>query len=79
MPADVGTARRILREVADRYQEILGGRLVGVYEHGSLSFGCFRWAVSDIDFIAVVCGEISGAEKRALIQTLLDRRAEALS
>lgn len=67
-------ARALLDEVAAEYREILKENLVGIYEHGSLSFGCFSWAVSDIDFLAVVRRELRQEEKEALIRALLKRR-----
>lgn len=59
------------------YQSILGGKLTGVYVHGSIAFGCFRWETSDIDFLAVVDAPLTHEEKVALIQVLLDRTPDA--
>lgn len=70
-------ARALLDEVAAEYREILKENLVGIYEHGSLSFGCFSWAVSDIDFLAVVRRELRQDEKEVLIRALLKRREYA--
>jgi len=61
----------ILASVRERYQHILGSKLTGIYVHGSLAFGCFRWDCSDIDFLAVVEQPLAQEEKEALIQTLL--------
>lgn len=57
--------------VTDGYREILGNKLVGVYVHGSAAFGCFRWEVSDIDFLAVVNAPLTQEERVALIRCLL--------
>ncbi len=70
-------ARKLLEEVANEYARILGGKLVGIYEHGSLSFGCFNWNVSDIDFLVVTDTEPAPDEKLELIRILLDKEKEA--
>lgn len=70
-------ARNLLKETAEEYRKILKENLVGIYEHGSLSFGCFRWEVSDIDFLAVVRRPLTQAEKEGLICTLLEHRESA--
>lgn len=62
----------ILERIRRSYQLILGPKLVGIYVHGSIAFGCFHWDSSDIDFIAVVNQALTLREKQALIQTLLD-------
>lgn len=50
---------------------ILGDGLVGIYVHGSLAFGCFNWAKSDIDYLTVVEREPTQAQKEALIAAIL--------
>ena len=70
-------ARRLLAEVAERYRETLGENLIGLYEHGSLAFGCFEWSVSDIDFLVVVKREPTLPEKKRLIGILLERLNDA--
>jgi hypothetical protein len=54
--------RRYLR-VADR---LLPGRVTGFYLVGSVALGGFRPAHSDIDFVAVVDGDLSARELRRL-------------
>lgn len=54
------------------YRSILGHKLSGIYVHGSLAFGCFRWEVSDIDFLVVVNAPLEQCEKEALISSLLE-------
>ncbi len=70
-------ANELLSQVAEAFRKVLGDNLTGVYAHGSLAFGCFRWAVSDIDFLAVVERPISQEEKVALIGVLLEREEDA--
>ena len=60
----------ILDNLRFLYQDVLGEKLVGLYLHGSLAFGCFEWSRSDIDFIAVVREELSPEEKHAIIAGL---------
>lgn len=67
----------ILSKIKNSYQAILGSKLVGLYVHGSLAFGCFRWEVSDIDFIAVVNAPMTQQEKEVIIASLLDLDAGA--
>ena len=57
----------MVQEITAVYQAVLGNKLRGLYFHGSLAFGCFRWETSDIDFLAVVEGELTHAEKRQLL------------
>lgn len=67
----------LLRRIAERYQSILEDNMTGVYAHGSLAFGCFRWDKSDIDFLVVTRREPSLEQKRRMIEALLawDREA----
>lgn len=62
----------ILEKIAAAYRGILRENLIGIYVHGSVAFGCFRWEKSDLDFLVVVEEPPALPEKMALIQTLLD-------
>ncbi len=62
----------ILKIIENRYTDILGGKLVGIYVHGSIAFGCFNFAKSDIDFLVVVNDKLSLSEKEALISVLIE-------
>lgn len=66
------TERTLLARVCREYRHILGDKLIGVYLHGSIAFGCFTWETGDIDFLAVVSTPLTQQEKEALIRTLLD-------
>ena len=48
------TLKRVTEAFTARSREILGGRLVGVYLHGSAAMGCFNEQKSDIDLLTVV-------------------------
>lgn len=61
----------LLSIISREYKEILNDNLCGIYLHGSLAFGCFNPAKSDIDFIVVVYDEIKQSQKEALIRTLI--------
>ena len=67
----------LLDAVARDFRSILGKKLVGVYVHGSIAFGCFRWETSDIDFLAVAGSPLTHDEKVALIHALLARTPDA--
>lgn len=64
-------AQQLLGQIAAGYQAVLGDNLVGIYVHGSLAFGCFRWEKSDLDFIVVTRSEPALAQKEELLQLLL--------
>ena len=52
------------------FRETLGGKLTGVYLHGSLAAGAFNRARSDIDLLVVVKSGLSAEERRRLAQLL---------
>jgi len=64
--------QEIMNAVRDAYRRILGEKLTGIYVHGSIAFGCFRWERSDIDFLVVTEEPLTQQEKEALIRTLLE-------
>jgi len=65
------TETDLLEKIKTSYQSILQEKLVGIYVHGSIAFGCFTWENSDIDFLVVVRAQLSQREKEALIAELL--------
>lgn len=52
---------QVLQELVSRVKAVLGGRLIGIYLQGSFAVGDFD-EYSDVDFVAVVEGELSAAE-----------------
>lgn len=64
------TAQDLLDKISEEYSKILGDRLCGVYVHGSVAFGCYSPATSDIDFIVVVDSPLSADEKIGMISVL---------
>ena len=57
------TEHELLAIIKREYSTILREKLVGIYVHGSIAFGCFNWARSDIDFLVVVNESLSQVEK----------------
>lgn len=64
-------AAALLARIITDTKAILGDGLVGIYLHGSLAFGCFNWAKSDIDYLVVTDREPNPAQKEALIAAIL--------
>ena len=69
--------QQLLADIAERYHQLLGENLVGIYIHGSIAFGCFHWDRSDIDFIVVVDKPVPLDIKLRLFQVLVDLRTQA--
>ena len=67
----------LLARIVSGFHDVLGDKLVGVYLHGSIAFGCFTWETGDMDFLAVVDEPLTQPEKEALIRILLDMTPEA--
>lgn len=65
--------RRLVNDILACYKQTLREDLVGFYLHGSLAMGCFVPSSSDVDFLAVVKTPITVAQKRAIIDFLLER------
>lgn len=63
---------QLLERIRSAYLSILGNKLTGIYVHGSIAFGCFRWDTSDIDFLVVVNQSLTMHEKEELIRILLN-------
>ncbi len=61
----------LLGVIKSEYTAILGAKLVGIYVHGSIAFGCFNRERSDIDFLVVVNSPLTQEEKESLISVLL--------
>lgn len=61
---------KILENIAEKYEEILGDNLVGIYLHASLAMGCYT-DNSDIDFLVVVNKSLDFETKRELIDSII--------
>ena len=71
------SVQKILECFVEKAREIFEGNLTGVYLHGSLAMGCFRWDKSDIDLIVVVEDDITDGQKMRFMEevTALNRLA----
>jgi predicted nucleotidyltransferase len=63
--------RDLLCRIGERFQQLLGENLIGVYLHGSLAFNCFNPETSDIDFLVVVQDRLDAATKRRIANELI--------
>ena len=67
----------LMNSITHDFTKILGEKLTGIYIHGSIAFGCFRWENSDVDFLAIVHEPLSLNEKASLIRAILRHVPEA--
>lgn len=74
---ETARAETLINQIALEYTSLLRNNLVGVYLHGSLAFGCFRWSTSDIDFLVVTHHEPTLTQKAAMIETLMRLKGDA--
>lgn len=65
------TLNALLDTIRADFTRILGSKLTGLYLHGSIAFGCFRWEISDVDFLAVVSSPLTLSEKVAVIRAII--------
>lgn len=65
-----------MKLIVEKYQKILKQKLVGIYLHGSVAFGCCS-PKSDLDFVVVISSTLSLKEKKKLIEVLLENNALA--
>jgi predicted nucleotidyltransferase len=56
--------------------DLLGTNLVGAYLHGSLAFGCFNPARSDIDMVVVTTRRLAAESRPSLVALMLRTSAE---
>lgn len=63
--------RAFLDSITVGLRAALDGNLIGVYLHGSLAFGCFYRAKSDLDLLVVVRESLPPLQRRELAQLLL--------
>lgn len=61
----------LLDSLTSVHLDIFRHKLTGIYIHGSLAFGCFRWEVSDIDFLTIVNEPVTETEKQKLLAWIL--------
>ncbi len=61
-----------LDSITNKFLDILGDNLVGIYLHGSVAFSCYNPLMSDIDFIVVTKTAPEFAQKQEIISFILD-------
>lgn len=61
----------LLAETVEGFRGRLGGRLVGVYLHGSLAMGCFNPVASDVDVLVIVKGPVATVEREDFARFML--------
>lgn len=76
-PKSAADAWVLMQRVKDKFSAILDDNLAGIYLHGSLAAGCFRWEHSDIDFLTVVKKEPSLRVKTVLLSALREIEKDA--
>lgn len=64
--------KKCLKVLVDRYSQILGNELLGMYVHGSIAMDCFNDQGSDIDVLVVVNEKLSIDLKKKLGQLHLN-------
>jgi predicted nucleotidyltransferase len=64
--------REFLTLCVSAFEEELGAGIVGVYLHGSLAFGCYNRARSDLDLLVVVQEPLSRTERLAFLRRCAD-------
>lgn len=57
--------------------EVFGGKLTGVYLHGSMAMGCFNPHKSDIDIIVVINSGISDLQKLEFMREIVELKDTA--
>lgn len=62
----------LLRALESGYQKILGTNLAGIYLHGSIALGGYRFTASDLDYLAVVHRPLRDDEKLKLLDFTLE-------
>jgi streptomycin 3"-adenylyltransferase len=67
-------AESILQELQAGLQDLLGANLLGIYVYGSLTFGCYNPARSDIDVLVVTHRRLA-PETRPPLSKMLQRIA----
>lgn len=66
-----GAVRRQIGTLVGNVREVIGGNLVGIYLHGSLSMGCFNPARSDIDILIATHEPLPAPVRRRVIDLML--------
>jgi len=63
-------ARAILAELEAHLRDLLGANLRGIYVYGSLAFGCYHAARSDVDVLVLTRRALASETQQPLLETL---------
>ena len=69
-------SKEIIEKFISRSADILKEKLTGIYLHGSAAMDCFQPKKSDVDLMVVVNETLTDAEKRQLMDMVLELDAE---
>lgn len=69
--------QNILDEFVNITQQIMEGKLTGIYLHGSMAMGCFNPKKSDIDLIVIVEDCISDTQKMQFMEQVVRLNKQA--
>ena len=64
--------KQLMDDITNKFCDVLGNNLTGIYIHGSVAFGCYNPYKSDIDFIVVTKYAPAFAQKKEIISFILD-------
>ena len=64
--------KSLMDDITNKFCNVLGDNLIGIYLHGSVAFGCYNPQKSDIDFIVVTKEAPSFEQKKEIISFILD-------
>lgn len=67
---DINQVCTYIQKINSEMKRILKERFVGLYIHGSLAEGDFKWERSDIDMLVVIDSYLNSAEKLELLEVL---------
>ena len=67
----------VLEQFVDMTNEVFGSKVTGIYLHGSLAMGCFRWDKSDIDLLVVMEEDITDEQKMCFMEKVAALNKEA--
>lgn len=59
-----------IKKIKDSVKKILNHRFIGLYIHGSVAEGDFKWERSDIDVLVLMNGHLNSNEKLKLLNVL---------
>ncbi|MBM6617552.1 aminoglycoside adenylyltransferase domain-containing protein [Bacillus suaedaesalsae] len=68
--------KTLLEKLVVTHKAVLNDKLLGIYLHGSIAFGCAT-SMSDVDYLVVVKEKLTKSVKEAMMNLLVELSAEA--